>query len=50
MQQEIKCLDDGIEIEYKLTLASTYIGDKDEIINKEKVNEMNGVLRPCMAL
>jgi|11BtaG_2_1085332.scaffolds.fasta_scaffold87600_2 hypothetical protein len=41
MQQEIKCLDDGIEIEYKLTLASTYIGDKDEIINKEKVIEFH---------
>jgi len=37
MQEEIKCTEDGIEFGYKLTIAGTYIGDKDELINKDKV-------------
>jgi hypothetical protein len=37
MQPEIKCVQDGDEFEYKLVIVGTYIGDKDEIINKEKV-------------
>ena len=36
-QEEIKCAEDGVEFEYKLTISGIYIGDKDEIINKDKV-------------
>ncbi len=41
MQIEMKCYEDGDEFEYKLTIVGIYIGDKNEIINKDKVIGMH---------
>lgn len=41
MMIEMECHEDGVEFEYKLTISGTYIGDKNEIINKAKVVDMH---------
>ena len=37
----MKCYEDGDEFEYKLTIVGIYIGDKNEIINKDSVIRMH---------
>jgi len=41
MQVAMECHEDGVEFEYKLIITGIYIGDKNEIINKDSVIRMH---------
>jgi len=35
--EEVVCKQDGDEFEYKFTVTGIFIGDKDEVINRDRI-------------